>query len=57
MTMQQQKHKSDELKFIANVLNAQNPHDAFYRNEEECMTNYFILFLVGLVLIGYFIFM
>ena len=54
--MQTQKHKSDELKFVTRVLNAQNPKDAYYLNQEECMQNYFWLFLVGLILVGYFIF-
>lgn len=45
--------RSDEIKFISKQLTARNPRDAFYYNYDEILKYYYIMILVGVIMIAY----
>ena len=47
------KSRSSEIKFIKKRLTNINPKDAFYYNYEERLKQYYIMMLVGLLMIAY----
>lgn len=44
--------RSDEIKFIKKALTNINPQDAFYYNYTELLKYYYIMILIGILMIA-----
>ena len=54
--IKKQRDRTDELRFIKNVLTPLNPKDIYYKNLDEVMKWYLILMLVGISMVIYMMF-
>jgi hypothetical protein len=47
------KSRSSEIRFIKKKLTPMNPKDVFYYNYEELLKYYYVMILVGVLMIAY----
>lgn len=47
--------KAKEYRFIGEVMTPENPQDVFYFSVEEHMRYYYMMMLLGFILVGYMI--
>lgn len=54
--IKKQKNRTQELRFVRNVLTPMNPKDIYYQNLDELTKYYFVMILIGVFMVFYMIF-